>query len=43
LLKLVKCIENRRQLRKCKLNFVGFLVKSTTTFVILAWSDFLYF
>jgi hypothetical protein len=37
MLKLGKSIENHRKIRKkCKLNFVGFLVKSTTTFVILA-------
>jgi hypothetical protein len=36
LLNLVKCVENRRKFRKCKLNFVGFVVKNPTTFVMLA-------
>jgi hypothetical protein len=43
LLKLVKFLEICRKLRKCKLNFVGTVVKSTTTFVILTWSDSGYF
>jgi hypothetical protein len=35
LLILVKSLENRRKLKKCKLNFSRLLVKSTTTFVKL--------
>jgi hypothetical protein len=35
-LKLVKYVENRRKFKKCNLNFVGFVVKNPTTFVILA-------
>jgi hypothetical protein len=38
-LKLVKCVENRKNSENCKQNFVGFVVKSATTFVILTWSD----
>jgi hypothetical protein len=39
LLNLVKSVENRRKIRKkCKLNFVGFVVKNPTTIVILAWA-----
>jgi hypothetical protein len=34
LLILVSSVENRRRIGKCKTNFVGFLVKNTTTFVI---------
>jgi hypothetical protein len=33
LLKLVKSIENHRKSEKCKLDFVGFLVKNPTTLV----------
>jgi hypothetical protein len=39
LLKLVKFLEICRKLRKFEINFVGTVVKSTTTFVILTWSD----
>jgi hypothetical protein len=39
LLKLVKCVEIVENSEKCKLNFGGFMVKSTTTFLILTWSD----
>jgi hypothetical protein len=35
LLTVVNSVENRRKSEKCKTNFVGFLVKSTSTFVIL--------
>jgi hypothetical protein len=35
LLKLVKSLENLRKFKNCKLNFARFLVRSTTTFVIL--------
>jgi hypothetical protein len=33
---LVNCVENRKKIRKCKANFVGFVVNYSTTFVILA-------
>jgi hypothetical protein len=33
---LVNCVENRREIKKCKANFVGFVVNYSTTFVILA-------
>jgi hypothetical protein len=33
---LVNCVENHRKSEKCKTNFVGFMVKYPTTFVILA-------
>jgi hypothetical protein len=36
--KLVKCVGIRRKFRNFKTNFVGFVVKNTTTFVILTWS-----
>jgi hypothetical protein len=36
LLILVNYIENRKKSEKCKPNFIGFLVKNNTTFVILA-------
>jgi hypothetical protein len=36
LLILVNSVENCRKIRKCKPNFVGLMVKSATTFVILA-------
>jgi hypothetical protein len=38
--KFVNCIEIVEKSEKCKLNFVGFVVKSTTTFVILTWSGY---
>jgi hypothetical protein len=38
LLILVKSIENRRKTEKCKPNFVGRLVKNTTTFVKLIYA-----
>jgi hypothetical protein len=32
----VNCVENHRKCKKCKLNFVGFVVKNPIAFVILA-------
>jgi hypothetical protein len=43
LLILVKSLQIVEKSEKCKLNFVRFLVKSTTTFVILTWSNYWYF
>jgi hypothetical protein len=36
LLNLVKSVENSRNIKKCNSNFVEFLVKNPTTFVIVA-------
>jgi hypothetical protein len=36
---LVNCVENHRKIRKMKSNFVGFVVKYPTTFVILAGAN----
>jgi hypothetical protein len=37
---LVKSIENRRKIRKMQTNFVGRLVKNTTTFLKLVYAFF---